>query len=156
MSRLVLLWPGIALTITMFDDLIAGPILALGGAILGPWLGIPLAMAAFSVLVVALVLSALVASRQLDPTIQTRIDEMVQRASRRRFIGRFVRHVGDDHPLATAIVAMIVSPVFAVLLARLIHPTQRLRRTVVISAAAYGILFSVTYTTGGAVIASLF
>ncbi len=152
----MLLWPGIALTITMFDDLVAGPILALGGAILGPWLGIPLAMVAFTVLVVALVWSALVASRQLDPAIQARIDEMIERASRRRVIGPFVRQVGDDHPVATAIIAMIVSPVFAILLARVIHPGQRLRRSAVISAAAYGISFSLTYATGGSVIASLF
>lgn len=155
MSRCATLWPGIALSITMFDDLVAGPILALGGAILGPQLGIPLAIVVFTVLVAGLVGSALGASRQVDAATQARIDGMVDRASRRRFVGRFVRQVGDDHPVATAIVAMIVSPVFAVLLARLVHPEQRLHRTAGIAVMAYGLAFSVVYATGGSVIASL-
>ncbi len=155
MSRCATLWPGIALSITMFDDLVAGPILAFGGAILGPQLGVPLAIAVFTTLVAGLVGSALGASRHLDAATQVRIDGMVDRASRRRFVGRFVQRVGDDHPVATAIIAVMVSPVLAVLLARLVHPEQRLHRTVGIAVTAYGLAFSVVYAAGGSAIAGL-
>jgi hypothetical protein len=155
MRRLILVWPGAALAVTMVDDLVAGPILALGGVLLGPRLGVPLALVVFTVLVVALVWSALAASRELEPATQARIDAMVERAGRRRYVGRFVRHVGDDHLFATAIVAVIISPVFAVLLARLIHPTQRLHRSAMIAAVSYGAMFSLVYATGGSALGSL-
>jgi hypothetical protein len=155
MRRFSLLWPGAALAVTMVDDLVAGPILALGGAFLGPRLGIPLALVVFTMLVTALVWSALAASQELDPATQARIDAMVEQAGRRRYVGRFVRHVGDDHPFATAMVAMIISPVFAVLLARLIHPTQRLHRSSMIAAVSYGAMFALFYATGGSAVGSL-
>ena len=155
MRRLALLWPGIALTLTMVDDAIAGPILALGGALLGPSLGIPVAVSAFTVAVVALAWSALVASRHLDPGIQARIDDLVARVSGRRVVGQLVRRVGDEHPWATAVIAATISPVFAVLLARVLHPAQRLHRTVLVAGAAYGVLFSVTYAASGSVLSGL-
>ncbi|HEX5825911.1 MAG TPA: hypothetical protein VFY23_00195 [Candidatus Limnocylindrales bacterium] len=154
-SRLALLWPGIALTMTMFDDLVAGPVLAVGGAILGPWLGIPTAIGVFGLLVVGLAWSALMASRQLAPSVQARIDEMVRRAAGRRVVGRFVRQVGDDHLVATAVVAAVISPVFAVLLARVVHPRQRLGRTVAVAAAAYTMAFGLTYAAGGSLVGSV-
>jgi len=156
MKHLWLAWPGVALTITMLDDFLAGPVLALSGAILGPMIGIPVALVVFTVLVLLLAWSALAASRQLDPALQVRIDAMIARASGRRFIGRHVRRVGDDHLVATALIAAVISPVFAVILARLIHPAQGLGRTVLVAAAAYGALFSLSYAAGGSVLAGLF
>lgn len=155
MKRLALLWPGVALTLTMVDDLVAGPLLALGGALLGPWLGIPVAALLFGGLVIALVWSTLVASRQLEPTLQARVDDLVRAASARRFVGRFVHRVGDDHLVPTALVAAVISPVFAVLLARVVHPGQRLHRTVAVAAAAYTVAFAVAYAAGGSLVASI-
>jgi hypothetical protein len=154
-SHLRLAWPGIALTITMFDDVVAGPAIALGVAILGPLVGIPVALVVFTALILALAWSAMAASRRLDPAIQVRIDGMVAKAAGRRFIGRHVRRVGDDHLVATALVAAVISPVFAVLLARLIHPAQGLGRTALVSALAYGAVFSLGYAAGGSVLAGL-
>jgi hypothetical protein len=54
--------------------------------------------------------------------------------------------VGDRHPWATAVVAAVVSPVLAVLLARIVHPSQRLARTAVVAVLAYGFAFSLFYT----------
>ena len=71
-------------------------------------------------------------------------------ASKRRFVGSYVRRVGEDHPWATAVVAAVISPVLAVLLARMVHPTQKLLRTAVVSVLAYGFTFSLFYAGLGA------
>lgn len=152
MSRLALAWPGIALTITMIDDLVAGPVLALGGIVLGPRLGIPTGMVVFTCLMLVLAWSALVASRNIDPSTGARIEYLAQRAANHRLAGRLVRQVGDEHPLPTALVAAIISPVFVVLWARLVHPAQLLHRTVVIAAVAYGLGFSLFCAASGSAI----
>jgi hypothetical protein len=144
-NRLALAWPGIALTITVIDDLVAGPVLAFGGIVLGPRIGIPIGMVVFTCLMLALAWSALVASRNIDPSTGARIEDLAQRAANHRLAGRFVRRVGDEHPLPTALVAAIISPVFVVLWARLVHPAELLHRTVIIAAVAYGLGFSLFY-----------
>ena len=78
------------------------------------------------------------------------------RARKRRFAGKFVDTVGDDRPIATALTAAIVSPVFAVLAARLTKPHQPLRRTVAVSTISYGIIFAFAYSGGGALAGSSF
>ncbi len=150
MSAARLAWPGIALSITFVDDFVAGPILAAAGAWVGGQGGVVLGIFAFTALVAALVGSAVLASGDMDPKVQARIDNTVDAASKRRFIGRYVRHVGDDHPWSTALVAAVISPVLAVLLARIIHPTQKLLRTTVIAVLAYGTAFSLFYAGLGA------
>ena len=145
-----LAWPGIALAITFVDDLIAGPILAAIGALVGGYGGVVLGLSVFTTVVALLVASAALASRSLDPRVQARIDSAVESASRRRFIGQHVRRVGDEHLWSTALVAAMVSPVLAVLLARLIHPTQALWRTGVVAVLAYGVGFSLFYAGLGA------
>ena len=45
-----------------------------------------------------------------------------------------------------------ISPVFAVLQARLVHPAQLLHKTVVVVAFAYGLTFSLFYAAGGSAI----
>ena len=150
MSAARLAWPGLALTITFIDDFVAGPILAATGAWVGGQGGVLLGAVVFTVLVGALVTSALLASRTLEPTIQTRIDTAVTSASQRRFVGKYVHHVGDHHPWSTAVVAALISPVLAVLLARMVHPTQRLVRTAVVAVGAYGLAFSLFYAGLGA------
>lgn len=155
MSRLAVVWPGIALSLTFIDDFVAGPVLALAGAILGPLLGITVAAVGFTVLIAGLAISVHAASSYIDQATRRRIDELVEQASRRRFVGRFVRQVGDDGPIATALVAMLVSPVLAVILARLTHPAQRGHRTIAISVAAYGLAFSIAYAGGGAALATI-
>jgi hypothetical protein len=150
MSGAWLAWPGIALALTFVDDLVAGPILAAIGALVGGFSGVVLGLSVFTTFVALLVASAALASRNLDPRVQTRIDSAVDSASRRRFIGQHVRRVGDEHLWSTALVASMVSPVLAVLLARLIHPTQALWRTGVISVLAYGAGFSLFYAGLGA------
>jgi hypothetical protein len=150
MSGAWLAWPGIALALTFVDDLVAGPILATIGALVGGFSGVVLGLSVFTTFVALLVASAALASRNLDPWVQTRIDSAVDSASRRRFIGQHVRRVGDEHLWSTALVASMVSPVLAVLLARLIHPTQALWRTGVIAVLAYGVAFSLFYAGLGA------
>jgi hypothetical protein len=150
MRALRLVWPGLALTVTFVDDFIAGPVLAATGAWIGGHGGVLLGAAVFTGLVSLLVVSALLASRGMDPALQKRIDAAVAAASQRRFVGKYVRHVGDDHPWATAMVAAIVSPVLAVLLARIVHPAQRLVRTTGAAVLAYGLAFSVFYAGLGA------
>jgi Kef-type K+ transport system membrane component KefB len=145
-----LAWPGIALAITFVDDLIAGPILAAIGALVGGYGGVVLGLSVFTTVVALLVASAALASRSLDPRVQARIDSAVESASRRRFIGQHVRRVGDEHLWSTALVSAMVSPVLAVLLARLIHPTQALWRTGVVAVLAYGVGFSLFYAGLGA------
>jgi hypothetical protein len=110
----------------------------------------PLGVIMFTALVALFVTSALLASRDLDPDVRARIDKSVDSASKRRFIGRYVRYVGDAHPWATAVVAAIISPVLAVLLARMVHPTQTLVRTSVIAVLAYSLAFSLFYSGLGA------
>jgi hypothetical protein len=51
-----------------------------------------------------------------------------------------------DHPWSTAVVAAVISPVLAVLLARMVHPTQKLLRTSVVAVLAYGLGFSAFYS----------
>jgi hypothetical protein len=146
MSNVRLAWSGIALTITFVDDLVAGPILAATGAWVGGHGGIALGAVAFTVLVGALVGSTVLTSRDISPPTRARIDSAVESASRRRLVGRYVHRVGDRHPWATAVVAAVVSPVLAVLLARIVHPSQRLARTAVVAVLAYGLAFSPFYT----------
>ncbi len=131
-------------------DFVARPILAATGAWVGGQGGVVLGEVVFTALVAALVGSAVLASRDMDPKVQARIDNAVGSASKRRFIGRYVRRVGDDHPWSTALVATLISPVLAVLLARIIHPTQKLARTTVIAVLAYGTAFSLIYAGLGA------
>ncbi len=143
-------WPGVALAITFVDDFVAGPILAATAALVGGQGGVVLGIVVFTALIAVLVGSAVLASRDMDPGVQARIDDAVDSASKRRFIGRYVHRVGDDHPWATAVVAAVISPVLAVLLARMVHPTQRLVRTTVIAVLAYGLTFSLFYSGLGA------
>jgi hypothetical protein len=112
-------------------------------------------VALFTVLVGVLVASAVLASRGMDPRDQARIDKAVVSASKRRIIGKHVHRVGDDHPWSIAMVAAVLSPVLAVLLARIVHPTQKLVRTTVIAVLAYGLAFSLFYTGLGAGIGDL-
>lgn len=147
-----LAWPGIALGITFVDDFVAGPLLATTGAWVGGLEGVALGVAVFTLLVGALVQSAVWTSRRMDAPLRRRIDDAVDSASRRRFVGRYVRRVGDEHPWSTAVVSAVISPVLAVLLARMVHPTQKLVRTSVISVLAYGAAFSVFYTGLGAAV----
>lgn len=155
MSRIAVVWPGIALTLTFVDDLVAGPVLAVTGALLGPMVGIAVATVGFTLFIAALVGSVHASAAHIDQATQARVETALLRASERRFIGRFVRHVGDDRPLATALVAMVISPVLAVLLARLGHPEQRGHRTLVVAALAYGLAFSFAYAGGGSVIGTI-
>ncbi|MBK8469961.1 MAG: hypothetical protein WAR57_01765 [Candidatus Phosphoribacter sp.] len=145
-----LAWPGLALAITFVDDFVAGPILAATAGFVGGQGGVVLGVAVFTALVALLVGSALLASRAMSPDVQARIDTAVDSASKRRVIGRYVHRVGDDHPWATALVAAIISPVLAVLLARMAHPTQKLLRTSVVAVLAYGLAFSLFYSGLGA------
>jgi hypothetical protein len=146
MSDVRLAWSGIALTITFVDDLVAGPILAATGAWISGHGGIALGVVVFTTLVGALVGSTVLTSRDISPPTRARIDSAVESASRRRIVGRYVHRVGDGHPWATAVVAAVVSPVLAVLLARIVHPSQRLARTAVVAVLAYGLAFSLFYT----------
>jgi len=146
MSSARLAWSGLALTITFVDDFVAGPLLAATGAWVGGRGGIALGVVVFTVLVAALVGSAVVTSRNMNPQTQARIDRAVESASKRRFLGRYVHRLGDHHPWSTAVVAAVISPVLAVLLARMVHPTQRLVRTTVVAVLAYGVAFSLFYT----------
>lgn len=150
-----LAWPGFALAITFVDDFVAGPILAATGAWVGGQGGFVLGVAVFTVLVGVLVGSALVTSRGMDPRDQARIDNAIGSASKRRFVGRYVHRVGDDHPWSTVVVAAVISPVLAVLIARMVHPTQKLVRTTVIAVLAYGLTFSLFYTGLGAGVGDL-
>jgi hypothetical protein len=103
MSALRLAWPGVALTITFVDDLVAGPILAATGAWVGGQGGVVLGVVVFTAVVGALVTTALLASRTIEPAMQARIDSAVASASRRRFVGKYVHRVGDRHPWSTAV-----------------------------------------------------
>jgi hypothetical protein len=139
-----LAWPGLALAI-----------MAATAAWVGGQGGVALGVALFTVLVGVLVASAVLASRGMDPRDQARIDKAVVSASKRRIIGKHVHRVGDDHPSSTAMGAAVISPVLAVLLARMVHPTQKLVRTIVIAVLAYGLAFSLFYTGLGAGIGDL-
>ena len=150
MSAALPAWPGLALAITFVDDLVAGPVLAATGAWVGGRGGVVLGVAVFTALVGVLVGSALWASRDLDPQVRARIDRAVSSASNRRFVGGYVHRVGDGHPWSTALVAALISPVLAVLLARMVHPTQKLVRTTVVAVLAYGLAFSLFYAGLGA------
>ena len=150
MRAVRLAWPGFALAVTFVDDVVAGPILAATAALVGGPSGVVLGVVVFTVLIGGLVGSALLASRDMDPTVQARIDDAVGSASRRRFVGRFVHRVGDSHPWSTALVAAVISPVLAVLLARMVHPTQKLVSTSVVAVLAYGLSFALFYSGLGA------
>ncbi|MFK5647939.1 hypothetical protein ACI3ET_15650 [Ornithinimicrobium sp. LYQ121] len=145
-----LAWPGLALAITFVDDFVAGPVLATTAALVGGQGGILLGVLVFTALVALLVTSAVLTSRDMDPQVQARIDDAVDSASKRRLIGRYVHRVGDGHPWATAVVAAVISPVLAVVLARMAHPTQKLARTSVVAVLAYGLAFSAFYSGLGA------
>lgn len=150
MSALRLAWPGLALTFTFVDDFVAGPFLAATGAWVGGGGGVLLGVVGFTALVSTLVISALLASRNLEPDLQRRIETAVASASKRRFVGTYVHRVGDHNLGSTALVAAVISPVLAVLLARMVHPTQALVRTTVVAVAAYGLAFAVFYAGLGA------
>jgi len=150
MSAARLAWPGLALAITFVDDFVAGPVLAATGAWVGGRGGVVLGVVVFTVLVGVLVDSVVLVSRDMDPQVHVRIEHAVGSASKRRFVGRYVHRVGDDHPWSTAVVAAVISPVLAVLLARMVHPTQKLARTTVIAVLAYGLAFSLFYAGLGA------
>jgi hypothetical protein len=75
---------------------------------------------------------------------------VIARGRQRRHIGHFVDIVGDDKPIPTALVAIVVSPVLAALAARLARPGQALHRTVVVATLSYGLAFSLVYGGGGA------
>ena len=155
MRAVRLAWPGVALAITVVDDFFAGPVLAATAALLGGQGGVVLGVVVFTALVALLVGSAVLASRDLRPDVQARVDKAVHSASKRRFIGRYVHRVGDDHPWSTAVVAAVISPVLAVLLARIVHPTQKLVRTSVVAVLAYGLAFSLFYSGLGAAAAAV-
>lgn len=145
-----LAWPGIALSITFIDDFVAGPFLLTTGALVGGLAGVVVGVVLFTALVGLLIASVVLTGRMLDPAVQQRVDQAVAQASRRRFIGRHVRRVGDHHPWSTALLAAVVSPVFAVLLARVLHPGQALRRTAIVATAAYAVPFALFYYSLGA------
>lgn len=145
MSAARLAWPGLALAITFVDDFVAGPVLAATGAWVGGWQGVLTGTVVFTVFVGVLVGSTVLTSRSLDAAMQARIDGAVAAASERRFVGRCLAHVGDDHPWSTAAVAAVISPVLAVLLARMVHPGQRLVRTSVVATVSYGGAFALFY-----------
>ena len=145
-----LAWPGVALAISFVDDFVAGPILAATAALIGGQGGVLLGVVVFTALVATLVGSAVLTSSDLRPDVQARIDHAVGSASKRRLIGRYLHRVGDDHPWSTAVVAAVISPVLAVLLARTVHPTQKLVRTSVVAVLAYGLAFSLFYSGIGA------
>lgn len=155
MTKVATVWPGIALTLTFLDDVAAGPVLALLAATLGPQVGVPLAVVGFTIVLAALVASAHAAARHIEPGLRARIDALVASARRRPVVGRAITRIGDRHPVETAIVAIAVSPVLAVLLARSVHPLQRGARTVAVAVAAYGVMFSLTYALGGSAIGAL-
>lgn len=150
MSAARLAWPGIALSITFVDDLVAGPLLvAIGAQVEGP-AGIALGVVLFTALVGALVASVILTGPLLDPAAQARVEQTVAKASRRRVVGPHVRRVGDQHPWSTALLATAISPVFAALLARVLHPSQTLERTGLVATMAYGVAFSLFYYGLGA------
>lgn len=156
MSAARLAWPGVALAITLVDDFVAGPLLAATGAWVGGQWGVMLGVVAFTVLVGALVGSTVLTSRDLGAGVRARVDRAVAAASKRPFVGRFVAHMGDDHLWSTAAVATVISPVLAVLLARMVHPGQRLVRTSVVAVSSYGLAFALFYTGLGSLsVASL-
>lgn len=150
MTAARLAWPGIALGITIVDDFVAGPVLAATGAWVGGRGGVILGVAVFTALVGLLVGSVVLISRDVSPEVQSRIDRAVGSASQRRFVGKYLHRVGDDYPWSTAVVAALVSPVLAVLLARMVHPAQPLVRTSVVAVLAYGVGFSLFYAGLGA------
>lgn len=150
MSATRLAWPGIALSITFFDDLVAGPILVAAGALLEGPAGVAMGVVLFTVMVGALVASVILTGPLLDPASQERLDRAVARASRRRVVGRHVRRVGDRHLWSTALLAAAISPVFAALLARVLNPGQTLVRTAAVATMAYGLTFSLFYYGIGA------
>ena len=150
MSAARLAWPGIALSITFVDDLVAGPLLvAVGAQVEGP-AGVALGVVLFTVVVGALVASVILTGPLLDPAAQARVEQTVAKASRRRLVGPYVRRVGDQHPWSTALLAAAISPVFAALLARVLHPSQTLVRTGLVATLAYGLAFCMFYYGLGA------
>ena len=155
MSVSRLAWPGVALSLTFVDDMLAGPLLAAVGAWIAGPTGIALGVGLFTAVVGALVASVLLTGPALDDRTQQRIDAAVQRAQRRRVTGGAVRRVGDSHPWSTALIAALVSPVLAVLLAQAVHPGQPLRRTALVATLAYGLAFALFYSGLGSGAAAL-
>lgn len=155
MSASRLAWPGIALSLTFVDDMLAGPLLAAIGAWMAGPSGIALAVAIYTLAIGALVSSVVLVGPALDARTQQKLDAAVDRASRRRVIGPHVRRVGDRHPWSTAMIAAMISPVLAVLLAQAVHPGQSHRRTALISTLAYGLAFALFYAGLGSGAATL-
>ena len=146
------LWPGLALAITFVDDLFFGPLLAASGFLLGGTGGFAIAVVLFTVFVGVLCATTVMAVASLDGPRLERLHAAIESGRQRRHVGRLVDLVGDDKPIATAIVAMVVSPVFAALAARLAKPGQSLHQTILISTISYGLAFSFFYAGGGALL----
>jgi hypothetical protein len=147
-------WPGLALAVTFVDDFLVGPVLAATGLLFGVTGGFVIAVAVFTLLVGTLCVTSAMAVAALDGPRMDRLHASIESARQRRHVGRFVDIVGDDRLPATAIVAMVVSPVFAVLAARLSRPRQSLRPTILVATLSYSVAFSLTYGGGGAFIGS--
>ncbi len=150
------LWPGLALAVTFVDDLFFGPLLAAGGLLLRGTGGVAVAIVLFTLFVGVLCATTAMAVSSLDGPRVDRLRAAIASARQRRHVGRFVDIVGDDRPIPTALVAMVVSPVFAVLAARLGRPGQSLHRTIVVATVSYGVAFSLAYAGGGALLGTWF
>jgi hypothetical protein len=146
------LWPGLALAITFVDDLFFGPLLAASGLLVGGSGGLIVAVVLFTLFVGVLCTTTVMAVSSLDGPRMERLHAVIASGRQRRHVGRFVDIVGDDKPIPTAIVAMVVSPVFAALAARLAKPGQSLHRTILIATLSYGLAFSFVYGGGGALL----
>lgn len=146
------LWPGLALAITFVDDLFFGPLLAASGVLFGGTGGLAVAVVLFTLFVGVLCATTVIAVSSLDGPRMDRLQAAIASGRQRRHVGRFVDMVGDDKPVPTALVAMVVSPVFAALAARLAKPGQSLHRTVLVATFSYGLAFSFFYGGGGAIL----
>lgn len=146
------LWPGLALAITFVDDLFFGPLLATSGFLFGATAGFAAVVGLFTLFVGVLCATTVMAVSSLDGPRMESLQSAIARVRQRRHVGRFVDIVGDDKPIPTAMVAMVVSPVFAALAARLAKPGQSMRRTILISTFSYGLVFSFVYGGGGALL----
>jgi hypothetical protein len=91
----------------------------------------------FTVFVGVLCATAIMAVSSLDGPRMERLRAAIAQGRHRRHVGRFIDTVGDDEPILTAIVAMVVSPVVAALAARLAKPGQSLRRTILVATLSY-------------------
>lgn len=146
------IWPGLALSITFVDDVFFGPLLAASGLLFGGTGGLAIAVLLFTLFVGVLCVTTVLAVASLDGPRMDRLQAAITDARQRRHVGRLVDIVGDDKPIPTAIIAIVVSPVFAALAARLAKPAQSLHRTIVIATLSYGLVFSLGYGGAGALV----